>query len=81
MLKLHWTIDGNRPFPLPVEVRIGERKLRVPMTNGRGEVAIAANESYTVDPDNMVLRDAPEIAVWKADKAMRDAADKKKGKQ
>ncbi|MBW8823651.1 MAG: hypothetical protein JF567_05360 [Xanthomonadales bacterium] len=44
------------------------------MTQGRGEVAIAANESYTVDPDNMVLRDAPEIAVWKADAAARAKA-------
>ena len=81
-LKLHWATDGNRPFPLPVEVRVGQRVVRVPMMQGRGEVAIATTESYTIDPDNMVLRDAPEIAVWKADKAMRDAADKKRqGKQ
>lgn len=83
-LKLHWTTDGNRPFPLPVEVRVGQRVVRVPMTQGRGEVAIATHESYTVDPDNMVLRDAPEIAVWKADAAARAkaAADKtRKDKQ
>ncbi|MBS0226557.1 MAG: M1 family metallopeptidase [Proteobacteria bacterium] len=80
-LKLRWTTDGNRPFPLPVDVRVGERKVRVPMTNGRGEVAIAASESYTVDPDNMVLRDAPEIAVWKADAAARAKAAAEKVKQ
>ena len=83
-LKLRWFTEGDKPFPLPVDVRVGERRVHVAMTHGRGEVAIAANESYTVDPDNMVLRDAPEIAAWKADAAARAkaAADKaRQGKQ
>ncbi len=80
-LKLHWVTEGNRPFPLPVEVRVGDRVARLPMAGGRGEVAIAANQSYTVDPGNMVLRDAPEIAVWKADAAARAKAAAEKAKQ
>lgn len=82
-LALRWITEGDKPFPLPVEVRVGERKVRVAMTGGHGEVAIAPDESYTVDPDNMVLRDAPEIAAWKADAAMRAkaAADKAREKK
>lgn len=76
-LSLRWKTVGDKPFPMPVQVRIGERIVDLPMTEGRGEVAIAEGESYTLDPHSMLLRDAPEIEAYQKDAAERAKAAKK----
>lgn len=73
-LSLRWKTEDDKPFPMPVQVRVGARVLEVPMTNGRGEVPIAAGDSYTLDPHSKVLRDLP----WMAD-YQRDAAERARG--
>jgi aminopeptidase N len=55
-LQLVWKTEKNTPFPMPVEVRVGERVLSVPMTDGRGSVELPAGASYTLDPHSKVLR-------------------------
>jgi len=55
-LQLAWKTEKNTPFPMPVEVRVGERVLSVPMTDGRGSVELPAGASYTLDPHSKVLR-------------------------
>jgi aminopeptidase N len=76
-LKLRWKTEGDRPFPMPVQVRVGSRIVDVPMTGGQGEVAIADGESWTLDPHSKVLREAPEIAEYQNDMAERAKAAKK----
>lgn len=51
-----WETPGDMPFPMPIEVVVDGRSVRVPMTDGRGEVAAAADAEVVVDPDNWVLR-------------------------
>lgn len=78
MLRLRWITEGDRPFPMPVEVRVGERIVAVPMADGRGAVALGEGESFTLDPHSKVLRDAPEVTAWRAwEAAQREAASKK----
>jgi aminopeptidase N len=55
-LQLVWKTEKNTPFPMPVELRVGERVLSVPMTDGRGSVALPEGASYTLDPHSKVLR-------------------------
>jgi aminopeptidase N len=55
-LQLVWKTEKNTPFPMPVDVRVGERIVNVPMTDGRGSVVLAEGESYTLDPHSKVLR-------------------------
>ena len=55
-LQLAWKTEKNTPFPLPVEVRVGERVVGVPMTDGRGSVTLPAGATYTLDPHSKVLR-------------------------
>jgi aminopeptidase N len=55
-LQLVWKTEKNTPFPMPVELRVGERVLSVPMTDGRGSVELPEGASYTLDPHSKVLR-------------------------
>lgn len=77
-LSLRWKTEGGKPFPMPVQVRVGDKVVDLPMANGRGEVQIADGESYTLDPHSKLLRDAPEIEAFRKDAAERAKAAKKK---
>jgi len=74
VLTLRWKTEGDKPFPMPVQVRVGDHVVDVAMTGGQGEVAIAANESYTLDPHSRVLRDLPYMADYQRDMAERARA-------
>ncbi len=74
-----WQAANGKAFPLPIEVRVGDRVLRLPMTGGKGSFNLKPFESYTLDPHGKVLKDQPEIAVWKKDEAERAAAAAKRG--
>ena len=74
ILRVHWEAPGDKPFPLPVQVRVGDRVVDLAMVGGHGETAIAADESWTLDPQSRVLRDAPEIQAMQHDAAERAKA-------
>jgi aminopeptidase N len=80
-LQLAWKLKDGGPFPMPLQVRIvddqGERIAQLPMTEGRGELTLAANAHYTVDPASRVLRQEAQIDEWKRDE---DERKKKKAK-
>ncbi|MDQ1118853.1 MULTISPECIES: M1 family metallopeptidase [Pseudoxanthomonas] len=74
-LSLRWKTPGDLPFPMPVDVRIGPnsgRTVTVPMTDGRGHVALQDNDLYTLDPQSKLLREEPRFAA-----AVKDAAERK----
>jgi aminopeptidase N len=55
-LQLAWKTEKNTPFPMPVEVKVGERVVSLPMTDGRGSVELPEGAAYTLDPHSKVLR-------------------------
>jgi aminopeptidase N len=55
-LQLAWKTEKNTPFPMPVEVRVDDKIVTVPMTDGRGSVALPAGATYTLDPHSKILR-------------------------
>ncbi|TAA46454.1 M1 family metallopeptidase [Pseudoxanthomonas winnipegensis] len=74
-LSLRWKTPDDLPFPMPVDVRIGPtsgRTVTVPMTDGRGHVALQDNDLYTLDPQSKLLREEPRFAA-----AVKDAAERK----
>jgi aminopeptidase N len=54
-LELEWKTPGDLPFPMPVEMQVGERRVRVEMPKGRGRVEVGG-ERWTVDPDAWLLK-------------------------
>jgi hypothetical protein len=70
-LSLRWRTEGDKPFPMPVQVRVDGRDIDVPMTAGHGHVDMPAHALYTVDPHSKVLRARPHISAWQAWAAQR----------
>ncbi len=73
-LRVRWEAPGDKPFPLPVQVRVGDRVVDLAMVAGHGETMIAADQSWTLDPHSRLLRDAPEIQAMQLDAAERAKA-------
>jgi aminopeptidase N len=66
-LSLAWKTTG--PFPMPIEVQIGDRIERVAMTGGRGTVTVPAAAHVVIDPHARVLRRSvavEELQAWQA---------------
>ena len=80
VLSLRWKTQGDTLFPLPVQVRVGDRIVDVAMTGGVGRVDLPAGATYTLDPHSRVLRDLPHIAEFQKDTAERAKAAMEKAK-
>ncbi len=73
-LSLRWKTPDDRPFPMPVEVRVDGRDRTVAMKDGGGRIDLPAGAVYTIDPHSKVLRALPYMEEFKADKAAREKA-------
>lgn len=63
-LALTWTTAGKTPFPMPVDVRVGDKVVTVPMLDGHGSIPLAAGAVYTIDPHSKILRREERIEVY-----------------
>ena len=55
-LELRWKAPGDLPFPMPVDVQLGDRTVRVDMPDGTGEVRVPVGVEPVIDPENWILR-------------------------
>jgi aminopeptidase N len=76
-LQLSWKLKDGGAFPMPIEVRVGDRIERLSMADGKGELTVPAGSLYTIDPRSRVLRQEAHIDEWQADEKERK---KKKAK-
>jgi aminopeptidase N len=75
-LQLAWKTEKDTPFPMPVEVRVGDRIVNVAMTDGHGSVELPQGASYTLDPHSKVLRREQHIErfqEWKEEQKKKKA--------
>ncbi|MFO1054714.1 MAG: M1 family metallopeptidase [Planctomycetota bacterium] len=61
VLHLAWHTPSDLPFPMPVEVRIGDQVRRVEMPDGEAQVKVGSAK-WQVDPDDWVLRENQAVA-------------------
>ncbi|WP_395444225.1 M1 family metallopeptidase [Caulobacter sp. UC70_42] len=74
-LMLTWKAPNGKPFPMPVDVKVGDRLVTLPMADGKGRLSVGDTVPVIVDPGSKVLRRQPYLEayqVWK--KAQDDAA-------
>lgn len=64
-LTLHWVTEHGKPFPMPVEVQVGEAVHTVPMTQGEGRLQVPAGSLLIVDPHSKLLRELPHIDAFR----------------
>jgi hypothetical protein len=69
VLELEWQTPDDLPFPMPVEVRVGERILTVPMASGHGGLQLEPNADFTLDPHSKLLRQSDAIEQFRGWKA------------
>jgi aminopeptidase N len=79
-LKLRWVTEHGKPFPMPIEVQVGDTVHTVPMSDGSGQLQVPAGSLLVIDPRSKVLREAPyvgEYQQWmKQQRAKQQAAKK-----
>ncbi len=63
-LALRWKTPGDKPFPMPVEVRVGSKVETVAMDGGHGSIALPDGATWTLDPRSKLLRRAPHIEAF-----------------
>ncbi|PAX09692.1 M1 family metallopeptidase [Sphingomonas lenta] len=68
-LLLEWRTAAGAPFPLPIEVAVDGRIEHVPMTGGRGVLAVPAGAHVVVDPHARVLRRSLAVEAMQAQRA------------
>ena len=65
LLKLHWQVPDNLPFPMPVEVRVNDRIVALPMSDGTGRIVLEnARDSITIDPRSRILMQSDAIDAY-----------------
>lgn len=77
-LALRWKTPDDKPFPMPVDVRVDGRVHTLAMAGGQGHVELPANASYTLDPRSKVLRELPHIVEFQQLLSEQAKADAKK---
>jgi aminopeptidase N len=50
-ITLWWQTENNKPFSLPIEIKIGEKISRVEMPNGKCEMILKENSEPVIDPN------------------------------
>lgn len=55
VLRLEWVTPNNLPFPMPIDVEVDGRTVRVPMDGGKGTVSYSGAEPV-IDPKGWVLK-------------------------
>lgn len=56
VLLLEWQSPTGAPFPMPVEVKLGDEYVRVPCPDGKGRLELGGRADASVDPRKRVLR-------------------------
>ena len=77
-LALRWKTPGDKPFPMPVEVRVDGRLHTLAMRAGQGHVDLPAHASYTLDPHSKVLRELPHVVAFQQQLSEQAKAEAKK---
>jgi aminopeptidase N len=63
-LTLRWKVAGDKPFPMPVEVRVNGELQTLDLTTGSARVAAGRDDVVIVDPQSKLLRALPHIDAW-----------------
>ena len=76
-LTLTWRAPGGQAFPMPVEVSVDDRVVRLAMTGGHGFLPAAASAHIVVDPMARMLKRSIAVEEYQAWQAERQAAKAK----
>ncbi|MDB5711694.1 MAG: peptidase [Sphingomonas bacterium] len=79
-IELRWIAPGGRPFPMPLEVQVDGRLVRLAMTGGTGSLFVPRGAHVVTDPFARILkrsRAVEEYQAWKDEQARLAEAARK----
>lgn len=65
-LTLRWKVPGDKPFPMPVEVRVNDKLQSLDLSSGSARVVALRNDIVIIDPASKILRELPHLEAWRA---------------
>ncbi|CAN5180525.1 M1 family metallopeptidase [soil metagenome] len=75
-LVLSWKTPSGKAFPMPVDVKVGDRIVTAPMADGTGRIRVGDTAPVIVDPASKILRRQPYLEDYQAWKTAADEAAK-----
>jgi aminopeptidase N len=75
-LSLAWQVSGNKPFPMPVEIRVDGKDQTVPMPNGHATVTVPGDAHIIFDPHSKILMQSDSVDAYQAWRETQRAAQK-----
>ena len=76
-LVLSWKTPTGQAFPMPIEVKVGDKVVTASMADGMGRIKVGDTVPVIVDPASKVLRRQPYLEDYRAWKKVADEAAKK----
>lgn len=58
-IRIRWVTPDNLPFPMPVNVKVGDKVIRLEMKDGSGSFQIQKGQKWEVDPESWILKGPP----------------------
>jgi len=76
-LELRWIAPGGRPFPMPLDVQVDGRLVRLAMTGGAGNLIVPRGAHIVTDPFARILKRSTAVEAYQAwkDEEARKAAE------
>ena len=78
-LTLRWKVPGDKPFPMPVDVRFDGVDTTLDMRSGEASLAVPDQALLTIDPHSKLLRELAYVNAYQRyqeEKRKQDAAKK-----
>ena len=76
-MTLKWKTEGNKPFPLPIEVQVGDEVRKVAVPADGATIQVAAGAHVVIDPMDRVLRQSDQVDAFQAYRAAQMAETRK----
>ncbi|WP_448661072.1 M1 family metallopeptidase [Sphingomonas sp. CJ20] len=65
-LALRWKVPGDKPFPMPVEVQVGDTIHTLAMADGTGSIIVPSGTHAIVDPWSKILKRSAAVEALQA---------------
>ncbi|MBK6436614.1 MAG: M1 family metallopeptidase [Rhodanobacteraceae bacterium] len=63
-MSLRWKVMADKPFPMPVEVRVNDTLQVLDLVTGSARIAVTRDDIVIVDPSSKLLRALPHLEAW-----------------
>jgi hypothetical protein len=73
---LSWKTPSGKAFPMPVEVKVGDKIVTASMSDNTGRIKVGDTVPVIVDPASKILRRQPYLEDYAAWKKVTDDAKK-----